>query len=445
MQVSDDDVKPASRLAERLAALAEEATEDKKGGRGRADGGATAPHAAGGAWRSTVDAEGADVETGALEAPIESVADWDGVLRHFGLDPAEFEVVDDTVRMSSWQQSRRTDDGDRDMVWLYSYKARFRRVARLAESDLAEVRKRVARWKPARRTPGSGLGAPSTLYAGWADWQLGKGEGRGVAGTTDRVLESIERTEKRLKELRRVGRNVTGMSVWNMGDPTEGCDGQYANQPFLIQLNRREQLNLALDLWLTGLRALAPLVDDFEFGSVICNHGEWTRQGPGTKPVTDDSDNIGGYLADTLRTVLDGRPGFDHVRFAIPGDEMTMLTDMSGVPVALAHGHKAPGTPKEEAWIKSESIRLLRERGREPRLWMLAHRHHYKVIDHGSHHLVQHPSLDYGSKHFTDTSGRWSAAGTFTCLVGEHEQAGGPLSNVSARGFSDEFVIVPTR
>ena len=427
---------------ERLAALA---ASGGSGGRGKADGGATAPHQAAAAWRVTVDSAGADVETGHLEKQILNVADWDGVLRHFGLDPAEFEVVDDSVSMSSWQQSKRTDDGDRDVVWLYSYKARFRRVAaRLPETDLTQIQKDIARWRPARRTPGAGLGAPSTLYVGLADWQLGKGEGGGAAGTTQRVLDAFEQAEKRLKELRRIGRNVTSVALANMGDPTEGCDGNYANQPFTIELNRREQLNLAIRLHLTGIRTFAPLVSDLRWITVICNHGEWTRQGPGTKPVTDDSDNIGGFLGDTLRTVLSDRPGFDHIQWEIPRDEMTMLTDLSGVPVALAHGHKMPGTPKEYAWLQGETIRLLRERGREPRLWMTAHRHHYNVVDYGVWTRIQHPALDYGSKFFTDTSGRWSTAGTFTCLVGEHDQAGGPLSGMG-KGFSDEFVIVPTR
>jgi hypothetical protein len=77
------------------------------------------PDQAGAAWRSTMTSEFADIETGALP---EQVSDWDGVLRHFGLNPAEFEIVDDTVRMSSWQQSKRLDSGGAGHVTLYSYR-----------------------------------------------------------------------------------------------------------------------------------------------------------------------------------------------------------------------------------------------------------------------------------------------------------------------------------
>ena len=34
--------------------------------------------------------------------------------------------------MSTWQQSKRTETGDRDTVQLYSYSARFRRISREA-------------------------------------------------------------------------------------------------------------------------------------------------------------------------------------------------------------------------------------------------------------------------------------------------------------------------
>ena len=392
----------------------------------------------------TVTNEHADVNTGALEQRITLAADWDPVLRHFGLDPATFEIVDDTVRMSSWQSSKRTENGDRDLITLYAYRARFRRIRdRLPQEDVDKFTQAVHKWKPAtRRAPGSGLGAPSTFYVGWADWQLDKNEGAGVAGTEQRVLDSIEQAVKRVKDLRRIGRNVTSCQVWSMGDPTENPSGQnYSSQTFQSTLTQREQLNLALNLSSVGIRELAPLFDDFTYGCVLCNHGEWTRQNG--KAVTGDSDNSSGFIGDTLQRTLEGRPGFDHVKFAVPDDEMTMMSVMSGVPVGLNHGHKIGGAA-EEKWLQAQSIRLLREHGREPRLWMTAHRHHYSILDYGPYTRIQHPSLDYGSKWFADTSGKWSTAGTFTCLVGEHEQAGGLLSSSVATGFSDEMVLRPS-
>lgn len=386
------------------------------------------------AARLELTSEHADVQTGPMASPIVAVTDWDGVLRHFGLDPLEFEIVDNTVRMSRWQQSKRTDSGDRDVVWLHAYSARFRRVVnRMPEADVEAHRARVQAWRPRKtKAPAATGGAPATFYLGWADWQLGKG--KATEATAQSVLDSFDQTIARIRELRRIGRPVEALHIWNMGDPNEGCSENYASQLFTVELTRRQQLNLALDLWLAGLAALAPLFEEVTFGSVICNHGEWTRQGG--KAVTSDSDNIGGYLADTLRRVVAGRPEFDHVKWAIPHDEMTMMVDMSGVPVALTHGHKAPsGTAKEVEFLRGQSIRLLREHGREPRLWMTAHRHHLEVKDFGPWTRIQHPALDRaGSKWFEDTSGHWSTPGTLTCLVGQHAEAG-------AVGFSDLAVL----
>ena len=62
----------------------------------------------------------------------EPITDWTDV----------FEVVGDTVRMSTWQQSRRTDTGDRDLVNLYSYRAQFRRrtTDAVTEADIEAAR-----------------------------------------------------------------------------------------------------------------------------------------------------------------------------------------------------------------------------------------------------------------------------------------------------------------
>ena len=58
------------------------------------------------------------------QAPIR---DWSDVLQHLGVDPDVFEVDGGSVRISRWQQSARSKDGDRDSVWLSAYKALIRK------------------------------------------------------------------------------------------------------------------------------------------------------------------------------------------------------------------------------------------------------------------------------------------------------------------------------
>jgi len=366
---------------------------------------------------ATVGPDGGEFETGTLPEPL--TGDWTAVLRGFGLDPDVFEVADDTVRMSKWQSSKRLETGERDVVWLYSYKARFRRrtVPVLAESDINAIRKEVYKWKPVVLKKKVSDQEPSTLVVCWADQQIGKSAGGGVEATVKRIEDGFEATIQRVTDLRRIGRNIEGLAVVNMGDPIEGCDGNYASQLFTVELNLRQQLLLATDLWCKGLVTLSQLTQQIEFISVLCNHGEWMRRGG--KNVTTDSDNVGGFLADTTRRILEQNPCTEHVKWVIPHDEMTVTSVLSGVKVAFAHGHKISGKPIE--WLRGQSIRILREEGREPDIWVTAHYHHLNVVDHGPWTQIQCPSNDGGSKWFTDSSGMWSTPGTLTFLVGKHD------------------------
>jgi hypothetical protein len=378
------------------------------------------------AW-ATVSPDGGELSTGAM--PVELGTDWDSVLKGFGLDPDVFEVVDDTVRMSKWQSSKRLDNGDRDLIWLYSYRARFRRksLTALPDTEVEDIRKYVQKWKPLSKTKQESPETGSTLVVCWADQQLGKSAGGGVDATVERILDSYTATIERVKELRRNGRNIEKIAIVNMGDPVEGCDGNYASQLFTVELTQRQQLLLALDLWAQGVRQLSSLAEESEFISVLCNHGEWMRRGG--KAVTSDSDNAGGFLTDALQRILTGRPEADKLKWNIPHDEMTTTSVLSGVKVAFTHGHKITG--KEVEWLRGQSIRILREEGREPDIWVTAHRHHLQVQDFGPWYRFQCPSNDGGSKWYTDTSGNWSTPGTLTFLVGKHDP----------RGWSDMAVL----
>jgi len=372
------------------------------------------------AW-ATVSPEGGELSTGAM--PTELGTDWDAVLRGFGLDPDIFEIVDDTVRMSKWQSSKRLENGDRDLIWLYSYKARFKRknLTALPDKEIDDIRTYVQKWKSvAKTTAPISSEKGSTLVVCWADQQLGKSAGGGTDATVERIIDSYQATIQRVKDLRKIGRNIEKSAIVNMGEPVEGCDGNYASQLFTVELTQRQQLLLAIDLWAQGIRQLSPLAEEAEFISVLCNHGEWMRRGG--KAITSDSDNAGGFLTDAVKRVLDGRPETDKLKWNIPHDEMITTSVLSGIKVAFTHGHKISG--KEVEWLRGQSIKILREEGREPDIWVTAHRHHLQVQDFGPWYRFQCPSNDGGSKWYTDMSGNWSTPGTLTFLVGNHDPKG---------------------
>jgi hypothetical protein len=365
--------------------------------------------------------DGGEISTGVLTEPL---SDWTSILLSFGLDPNVFEVADDKVRMSKWQSSKRLENGNRDLVWLYSYKATFtrRKTPKITDSDVNEIRQSIRKFKT--NVVKTSLESPSTFVVLWSDWQLGKSS-TGVKGTTQRILDSFDKTAKRIKELQKAGRNIEQIAFVNLGDPIECVSGHYASQNFSVELTMRQQLLLALDLYTVGINTLSPLVPKRKFISTLSNHGEWTRNGSG-KAQTTDSDSADGFLSDALQRIMDGYDLIDD--WHIPHDEMTTQVNLSGVECAFTHGHKITG--KEFEWLRGQTLRLLKDNGKEPELWFQGHKHHFLATDFGPFTRFQAPSMDTsgensgeGSKWFTDMSGQWSSSpGVLTMLVGKHDK-----------------------
>lgn len=354
-----------------------------------------------------VGADGGEFTDIRTDKPI---TDWSDIFRRFNLDPEAFEVAGDTVRMSTWQQSKALENGDRDIVNLYSYRAQFRRKV-AGELDIAEIVASLRSWKPAKHT--MPVGEPSAFFFGAADWQLGKGEGEGTPGTTARVLAAYDSAADRIRALREQGVTLNELVFANMGDATEAVAGHYPSQTYEVDLNLRGQLKTAIELTLAGLKLLAPMFEKVTYTVALCNHGQWQRAGG--KAITDDSDNSSGHLGDILKMIAGLTPGLSHVEFVVPHNEMITTGTFAGVPVAMAHGHKVSGV--EETWLAKQSSWLQTTKEFRPELWVTAHRHTAKVEDYGPYHRVQCATVDPGSKSFRDGTGKWSTRGTTTFVV----------------------------
>jgi len=184
-------------------------------------------------------------------------------------------------------------------------------------------------------------------------------------------------------------------------------------------LNLRAQLRVAVELFIGAI----DMLDADQALTVLSNHSEWMRRDG--KSVTGDSDSADGHIFDVLQLAYE-MAGRGPRTWHTPHDEMVSVATLSGVPVAFTHGHKIPSEAKESEWLKGQSIRLLREQGAEPRIWITAHKHHLNIRDYGPWFRFQCPSLDGGSKWFTDGYGKgeWATAGLLTMLVGTHDEKG---------------------
>ena len=355
----------------------------------------------------------------------EPITDWTKIFLRFNLDPEMFEVVGDSVRMSTWQSSKRTEGGDRDTVQLYSYRATFRRrtAHAITAADIESAQTAVRKWKLPRRIPGTGLGEPVAAVLNMADMQLGKSEGGGISATLDRLYDGLENFQAEITRQRK-HRNLTELVIVNNGDPFEGIAGNYDGQTHTVEGGLRKQMNLVLDVWSAYARELFPQFDKGQFVSVLCNHTEFGRQGGAKKSITSDSDNGGAFLAETLQRVLGASHGFDHVGFTIPHDEMNVYYTAANVPMAFNHGHKIPGSDATgfTKWLDGQARGS--EEAHNARLWVTAHKHNFQAWDLGSTFGFSCPSCDGGSKWLRDSTGRFSRSGIIAFLVGEHHRLG---------------------
>ena len=385
----------------------------------------------------TLTPEGGSFTGFQTEGPVDP-ADYENlfsrVYKFAGLTPEDYRISNETVRMKAWQVPFRTPDGEMDTILIFSYDASFQRISNMDRETERVVNELAARMRlkrqTVRRTPGTGLGAESSFTVMFSDWQFGKNEIReqdrahgntGVEQTTWRVERAIDGAKRRVKELRRIGRNVTGVMLAHMGDPTEGLDS-YDNQAFILELNLAQQMEVALRMMVLGAEELLPLADSGKQDMlwVLCNHGQMARRGTkGNK--TDDGDSVQNHLAMLMKDYIIG-PKFKDVRFTIPGQEMIATINVAGVEIAAAHGHKIAGN--EETWLLKQNTYLTATRGATPRLWLTAHRHSQDETDLGSLVRVQAATADGGSKHFTDGSAIYSTPGTTSLLIGTHNERG---------------------
>ena len=343
------------------------------------------------------------------QAPIR---DWSDVLQHLGVDPEKWSVVGDTVRVSRWQQSSK-EGGERDSVWLSAYKAQI--TPKRDDVDLSGLIAHVRALTPT--APLNTPGTPVTAVIALADWQLGKTEegSGGTPETVDRIKAGLAAAREYIETQRANGYQIERILLANMGDHIEATHGSYAAQAGSVDLNLRDQLTLALELnmaWITAMREYAPVT----YTATLCNHGVFSRVGHDS--VTGDSDNATGFIGDQLQAVCKYSPALQDVEFVVPRAEMITTTRVSGVNVAMAHGHKISG--REDTWLATQSQALTHRERFIPDLWLTAHRHHAQVTDYGPYTRIQATTVDPGSKWLYDLKGVYSTPGTTVFLTGEH-------------------------
>lgn len=367
-------------------------------------------------WQAGVvwDGTTGTITTGSLDEPP---TDWSALLKARGLDPDVYEIVGDSIKWCSYDGWRRDNlDEPAYSAQCFSYRAdvRLKNPNRVNVPDLYdEIRKVKA---PKREATGS---ADQHLVVLLSDWQVGNGDAGGARAQLEQIAALPDKVVAHLKALRKSGRDIGHVVLAGMGDLVENTCGFYPSQPFLTELDRREQMRVVRRGILDLVRAIAPHVPKITVTAVAGNHGENRQKG---KRITGFGDNDDVAVFEQVAEICAENPeAFGHVGWRLPTDRMATSIDLSGHIVAFTHGHlaKPTGGPANALWGWWEKQAMGREYPGVADAGILCsgHYHHTNVRSQQNRVLFIAPSLTAVGDWWANATGMRTDPGTLTFCV----------------------------
>jgi hypothetical protein len=327
----------------------------------------------------------------ATPAPI-----WNDLLLEWGLDPALYAIEDDRVQMRTWDAAI----GEGKVQRFYYYKANVHARGTNDAADVAALANEIKgkRFKVVTKPAGTGT---ATLVVVLADWQIGQ---RGTDDAVRRILSLCDEMPARWRELTKAGVPLDDILLVGLGDLVEGCEGWYPAQPFLIELNEREQRTLVRRLLLKLVEAALTVAPRVRVAAVGGNHGEVRRGG---KAITDASDNGDVEVVEQLAEIIGASEVAPRVSFVIPRDELALTLNVHGTIVGITHGHLAKrgagAANKVQTWWQGQALGM--RPVSDATVLLTGHYHHLSVTEHGPRIHLQAPALCGPSAWYTDLTG----------------------------------------
>ena len=353
-----------------------------------------------------------------IEVSEPILGEWSAVFTRFNLDPAEFAIADDTVRMSSWQSSKRTEDGDRDIVWLYSYSARFTRKQAESKIDLPALYAAAKAATPPSVPPYS---ERATVVV-WADPQIGKTGSRG--GTAELIERSTlirEKLDALLGE-----RNPSQILIADAGDGIEGFESG-GNPMFTNDLSLSGQLDTygtELFEYINLAHTHAPVT----VAGIPSNHAAWRC---GKQNLGRPSDDLGLFMHKQVQKVTDATRM--DVSWVKPAEyDESVAVDFYGTSIGLVHGNQF-GPGQAVTWWQKQAFGAQAAASADVLVFGHYHSFSASVAGRNPHsgrqrYCLGAPTLDNGSDWFRQTQGRDSDPGL---MVFDVTEAGFDLSSLT--------------
>lgn len=265
---------------------------------------------------------------------------WDEILDQLlppGVDRDRYEVDGETVEVRAWD----ANVGEGNTKRLYYFKARLRlRIEYvLGGINLDEI---ITAARKARTRKAPVTDQERAYWIQITDLQAGQGDGDGVAGMVNRVLDLTRLAAEDLTALRKAGRPASMILVPITGDLVEGISGWYDMQTFSVELDRRDQTKLVRRLITEFLIGIASHGIPVHVATVPGNHGENRKDG---RAFTSLGDNDDVAIIEQIADAFALAGNLEHVTFAFPGKNRLSLTiEVLGHVVGLTHGHITRGS-----------------------------------------------------------------------------------------------------
>lgn len=325
-----------------------------------------------------------------------------------GVDQADFDLVQDSFKFSTWQQSKATEGGERDLVQLYSYRGTFQKRDQGADVSARQLASRIAPIKATIAPEETFDGLP--LIVNLADLQISK---RDVLGG---MPELVQRFESTLAQIAAIAKrdHPREIVIADVGDICENTQNNTSvDQSSTNDLPLSEQMEWANRLITQAIITLAPYAGKITVIGVPSNHGrDKLSNGKQNKHGDWGVSNIR-----TLETAFELLKAPYDVKFLVPNDYETMVGyEVDGCLCVWFHGDGAGTADRVPQYVANQAATPNTVWSNSNALFY-GHFHHLRQISTRGRDIFGCPTLDSGSSWLRNKTGEWSNPGVLIARV----------------------------
>lgn len=310
-----------------------------------------------------------------------------------------------TQAITSRGKTVRLEDGSYEKITYVPGAAEREEARRLSYQDLAPILTQP----PAK--PGWPAARPATLAVVLSDLQIGKTGSRGGTPETLRRLDNI------LSQIADhcARRRYQEILLIDAGDICEGFDNT-VSQSQTNDLDLTTQIRTAQAVMAKALKTLAGHAPDVTYIAVPSNHCQ-LRKGIGAAQRVGKPNNDWGLLIqDNIRMAVEGRAGYEHVKFAAPNEweESLTVATVDDTRMGITHGHVCGSKAKVADWFRNQAFGHVAGLHRATVL-LHGHWHNFGITTLGNNHqIISAPTNDPGSDWFRNQAGDSSQPSALT-------------------------------